>query len=158
MADTALALSAIAGADGADATSAHVDVPDYAAALTGEVRGVRIGVPRAFVSDGVDPQVRRAFDAALEALRGAGASFVDIELTHADCNWGPDHALPQGWRWVLASPDHEPAYLALLNCSMGPMPGVYVPPDTEALASMRTTASCPTSSRPRSDSSSRASR
>jgi aspartyl-tRNA(Asn)/glutamyl-tRNA(Gln) amidotransferase subunit A len=83
VADTALALSAIAGADGADATSAHVEVPDYAAALTGDVRGVRIGVPRAFVSEGVDPQVRRAFDASLDVLRDAGASLVDIELPHA---------------------------------------------------------------------------
>src|SRR5688572_10725509 len=81
--DTALALAAIAGADGADATSAQVEVPDYTAALTGDVKGVSIGVPRAFVSDGVDPQVRRAFDAALEVLRDAGASLVDIELPHA---------------------------------------------------------------------------
>src|SRR6187402_855916 len=58
--DTALALAAMAGADGADATSAHVEVPDYAAALTGDVAGLRIGVPRAFVSEGVDPQVRSA--------------------------------------------------------------------------------------------------
>jgi aspartyl-tRNA(Asn)/glutamyl-tRNA(Gln) amidotransferase subunit A len=83
VADTALALSAIAGADGADATSVHVDVPDYRAALTGEVKGVRIGVPRAFVADGVDPQVRRAFEAALDVLRSAGASLVDIDLPHA---------------------------------------------------------------------------
>jgi aspartyl-tRNA(Asn)/glutamyl-tRNA(Gln) amidotransferase subunit A len=83
VADAALALSAIAGADGADATSVHAEVPDYTAALTGEVKGVRIGVPGAFVSDGVDPQVRKAFDAALDVLRDAGASIVDIELPHA---------------------------------------------------------------------------
>jgi GNAT superfamily N-acetyltransferase len=76
----------------------------------------------------------------LLAREGVQPQFVDIELTHADCDWGPDRALPDGWGWVLASPDHEPAYLALLNRGMGPMPGVYVPPETEALASMRTTA------------------
>jgi GNAT superfamily N-acetyltransferase len=76
----------------------------------------------------------------LLARAGAHPQFVDIELTHADCGWGPDRPLPDGWRWVLVTPDREPAYIALLNRSMGPMPGVYVPPEAEAVASMRTTA------------------
>lgn len=76
----------------------------------------------------------------LLAREGVHPQFVDIELIHADCDWGPDRSLPAGWRWVLASPDHEQAYVALLNRGMGPMPGVYVPPEAEALASMRTTA------------------
>jgi aspartyl-tRNA(Asn)/glutamyl-tRNA(Gln) amidotransferase subunit A len=53
------------------------------AALTGTVKGIRIGVPRAFVSEGVDADVRRTFDEALETLRGAGATLVDVELPHA---------------------------------------------------------------------------
>jgi aspartyl-tRNA(Asn)/glutamyl-tRNA(Gln) amidotransferase subunit A len=81
--DAALTLSVIAGADDADATSSRQAVPDYAAALTGNVRDVRIGVPRAFVTEGVDQGVRRAFDAALETLAEAGATLVDIELPHA---------------------------------------------------------------------------
>jgi aspartyl-tRNA(Asn)/glutamyl-tRNA(Gln) amidotransferase subunit A len=81
--DAALTLSVIAGADRADATSARRPVPDFTAALTGDVKGVRVGVPRAFVSDGVDEGVRRALDAALETLREAGATLVDIELPHA---------------------------------------------------------------------------
>ncbi|WP_162917183.1 GNAT family N-acetyltransferase [Dongia deserti] len=76
----------------------------------------------------------------LLAREGAHPQFVDLELTHADCNWGPDRPLPEGWRWALVTPDREPAYISLLNCGMGPMPGVYVPPEAEALASMRTTA------------------
>jgi len=75
----------------------------------------------------------------LLAREGVHPQFVDIELSHADCDWGPDRALPEGWRWVFVSPDREQAYVALLNRSMGPMPGVYVPPDAEAVASMRTT-------------------
>jgi GNAT superfamily N-acetyltransferase len=71
---------------------------------------------------------------------GAHPQFVDIELTHPDCDWGPDRPLPAGWRWVLVTPDREQAYVALLNRSMGPMPGIYVPPEAEAIASMRTTA------------------
>ncbi len=81
--DVAATLSVIAGADDADATSLRRPVPDFAASLTGEVRGVRIGVPRAFVSEGVDDGVRRAFDASLETLRAAGALLVDIDLPYA---------------------------------------------------------------------------
>lgn len=74
------------------------------------------------------------------AHAGAHPKFVDIELTHEDCNWGPDRTLPPGWHWELVTPDREAAYISLLNRGMGPMPGVYVPPEAEALASMRTTA------------------
>ncbi len=83
VADTALALTAMAGADAADATTAAEPVPDFTAALTGNIRGVRVGVPRAFVADGVDASVRAAFDATLETLRGLGATIVDIELPYA---------------------------------------------------------------------------
>ena len=83
VADAAVALSVIAGPDPADSTSSREPVPDYRAALTGELSGLRIGVPRAFVSEGVDESVRRAFDQAIDTLRGAGAALVDIELPHA---------------------------------------------------------------------------
>lgn len=76
----------------------------------------------------------------LLAREGAHPQFVDIEMTHAECSWGPDRPVPEGWRWVLVTPDREAAYISLLNRGMGPMPGVYVPPEAEALASMRTTA------------------
>ena len=82
-ADAALAMSVLAGPDSFDATTATEPVPDFMGALTGSVKGIRIGVPRAFVSEGVDADVRRAFDEALETLRGAGATLVDIELPHA---------------------------------------------------------------------------
>jgi aspartyl-tRNA(Asn)/glutamyl-tRNA(Gln) amidotransferase subunit A len=81
--DAALSLSVIAGADPMDSTSSSEPVPDYVAALSGNAAGVRIGVPRAFVSEGVDDAVRGAFEGALATLRGAGATLVDIELPHA---------------------------------------------------------------------------
>ena len=81
--DAALALGVLAGSDPADATSARQSVPDFTAALTGDVTGCRIGVPRAFVTEGVDEDVRRAFDEALDTLRRAGATLVDIDLPHA---------------------------------------------------------------------------
>ena len=76
----------------------------------------------------------------LLAREGVFPQFVDSEMTHADCNWGPDRPLPAGWRWALVTPDRELAYVALLNRSMGPMPGIYMPPEAEAIASMLTTA------------------
>jgi aspartyl-tRNA(Asn)/glutamyl-tRNA(Gln) amidotransferase subunit A len=81
--DAAIALSAIAGHDPQDATSSTAEVIDYSAALTGEARSVRVGIPRAFVSEGVDDRVRAAFDAAMATLRECGATLVDVELPHA---------------------------------------------------------------------------
>jgi aspartyl-tRNA(Asn)/glutamyl-tRNA(Gln) amidotransferase subunit A len=83
VADAALAMNVIAGADRHDSTSASTAVPDYTAALTGDVRGLRVGVPRAFVTDGVDPAVNSAFNEALQTLQSLGATLVDIELPHA---------------------------------------------------------------------------
>ena len=81
--DTALALAAMAGPDPADATSSHEPVPNLASSLTGDVKGLRVGVPRTFVTEGVDPDVKAAFDAALAVLEDAGARLVDVELPHA---------------------------------------------------------------------------
>jgi aspartyl-tRNA(Asn)/glutamyl-tRNA(Gln) amidotransferase subunit A len=81
--DAAIALSVLAGSDPCDATSAPVPVPDYAAALSGDVRGVRIGVPRTLLEAGVDPEVAGALSAALEVLRARGATLVDVTLPHA---------------------------------------------------------------------------
>ena len=83
VADAALALSVLAGEDPCDATTANEPVPDFAPALTGKVDDIRIGVPRAFVTEGVDDQVRRGYEGALDTLRGAGATLVDIDLPHA---------------------------------------------------------------------------
>jgi aspartyl-tRNA(Asn)/glutamyl-tRNA(Gln) amidotransferase subunit A len=82
-ADTAALLTAIAGVDPCDATTAPIEVPDYLAALSGHVKGIRIGVPRAFIANGVDASVLGAVETALDTLRGAGATLVDIELPHA---------------------------------------------------------------------------
>ncbi len=82
VADAALALGVMAGADAADATCAAEPVPDYAAALSGDVRGTRIGVPRALL-DGLDPDVGRAIHTALDTLASRGAALVDVDLPHA---------------------------------------------------------------------------
>jgi aspartyl-tRNA(Asn)/glutamyl-tRNA(Gln) amidotransferase subunit A len=81
--DAAVALGVLAGADACDSTSAPEPVPDYAAALTGDIRGLRIGVPRALIEHGVDGDVAAASAAALDAMASRGAAIVDIDLPHA---------------------------------------------------------------------------
>jgi aspartyl-tRNA(Asn)/glutamyl-tRNA(Gln) amidotransferase subunit A len=82
-ADAALALSVIAGHDPADATSAPDPVPDFAAELTGDLRGVRIGVPVRLLARGVDEDVARTVDQAIEVLVARGARRVEIDLPYA---------------------------------------------------------------------------
>jgi aspartyl-tRNA(Asn)/glutamyl-tRNA(Gln) amidotransferase subunit A len=81
--DAAIALGVMAGADPADSTSASEAVADYAAALTGEIRGTRIGVPSSLIDSGVDADIARAFKEALDTLRARGATLVEIDLPHA---------------------------------------------------------------------------
>jgi aspartyl-tRNA(Asn)/glutamyl-tRNA(Gln) amidotransferase subunit A len=81
--DAAIALSVLAGADPFDATAAQEAVPDYASALTGEVQGLRLGVPRRMLEQGVDDSVLGCFYHALEVFRARGAELIDIELPHA---------------------------------------------------------------------------
>ena len=76
-------LGVIAGRDNLDSTSANVGVPDYAAALTGDVKGMRIGVPRECFGDGLDPEVRSGLEAAIAALDDAGAEIVEVSLPHS---------------------------------------------------------------------------
>jgi aspartyl-tRNA(Asn)/glutamyl-tRNA(Gln) amidotransferase subunit A len=82
-ADAAVALQVLSGADAADSTSSRRDVPDFGSSLTGNIQGTRIGVPRAFVAEGVDDDVRTAFETALAVLREQGAAVVDVDLPHA---------------------------------------------------------------------------
>jgi aspartyl-tRNA(Asn)/glutamyl-tRNA(Gln) amidotransferase subunit A len=81
--DAAIALTAIAGVDPADATSAQEPVPDYATGLGDDARGLRIGVPPRLIDQGVDSEVSSAFKTALEVLRARGATLVDIDLPYA---------------------------------------------------------------------------
>ncbi|HEV7252080.1 MAG TPA: amidase [Mesorhizobium sp.] len=80
--DLALVLGVIAGHDPHDPGSAAVEVSDYAAALTGSMRGLIIGVPWRWLEEEMPPDTvtRAAFDAALDVLRGLGAEFRDVAL------------------------------------------------------------------------------
>jgi aspartyl-tRNA(Asn)/glutamyl-tRNA(Gln) amidotransferase subunit A len=86
VADAALVMNAIAGADPRDSTASAAPVPDFTTALDANrtgMRGVRIGVPRHLLLDGVDADVMSAFDAALEAARERGADLVDVALPYS---------------------------------------------------------------------------
>ena len=84
VADSAIMLGALAGHDPKDSTSVDTPVPDYCAALTGDIKGLRIGLPREYFIAGLDPDVQAAMDQAVETYRGLGAEFVDISLPHTD--------------------------------------------------------------------------
>ena len=81
--DVADVLGAIAGRDKNDSTTAEVAVPDYAAELEKDVKGKRIGVPRALFGIGLDDEIRNAVEKSIENYRSLGAEIVDIELPNA---------------------------------------------------------------------------
>jgi aspartyl-tRNA(Asn)/glutamyl-tRNA(Gln) amidotransferase subunit A len=81
-ADAALILRALAGYDPADPTTSVLPVPDYTAALTGRVTGLRVGIVRAFFLDAAAPEVRQAVEAAAQSLEGLGARVDDVQLDH----------------------------------------------------------------------------
>jgi len=82
--DCAIMLGALAGHDPKDSTSVDAPVPDYRAALTGNVKGLRIGLPKEYFIAGLDPDVQAAMDQAIATYRALGAEFVDVSLPHTD--------------------------------------------------------------------------
>ena len=81
--DCALVLEAIAGHDPRDSTSIPSEVPDYRARLEQAPEGLRIGVPREFLSDALDPEVRAAIDRAQDTFRDAGVEVIEVGLPHS---------------------------------------------------------------------------
>jgi aspartyl-tRNA(Asn)/glutamyl-tRNA(Gln) amidotransferase subunit A len=82
--DAALATSVLAGHDPRDATSVEAPVPDFTGAVSdGPLNGLRVGVPRALMAEGVEPDVLSAVHQALEVLVNRGATVVDVELPHS---------------------------------------------------------------------------
>lgn len=78
--DAAIVLQAIAGYDSRDITSADVPVADYVSAVREDVKGMRVGVPRVYFYDDLDPEVAAAMEHALEGLRSLGAELRDVQL------------------------------------------------------------------------------
>ncbi|MFZ4984691.1 MAG: Asp-tRNA(Asn)/Glu-tRNA(Gln) amidotransferase subunit GatA [Blastocatellia bacterium] len=78
--DAARLLGVIAGHDPLDSTSANLPVDDYLGALTGDLRGVRVGVPSECFADGLDPEVHTRVEEGIHRLKARGATVVDIHL------------------------------------------------------------------------------
>jgi aspartyl-tRNA(Asn)/glutamyl-tRNA(Gln) amidotransferase subunit A len=82
--DAAIMLGAIAGHDPLDSTSVERPVPDYQGSLLSDVKGLKIGLPKEYYIEGLDPDVKSAMELAIETYRGMGAEFIDISLPYTD--------------------------------------------------------------------------
>jgi aspartyl-tRNA(Asn)/glutamyl-tRNA(Gln) amidotransferase subunit A len=116
--DCAILLGAIAGHDPLDSTSAPQPVAEYTAALTGDVRGLKVGVPREYFIQGLDPGVEAPVRAAIDTLRDAGAEIVEVSLPHTK------YALPV---YYIIAPAEASSNLARYD---GVRYGLHVPDET----------------------------
>ncbi len=83
--DAAILLQALAGHDEMDGTTPSEPVPDYAAALEGaSLKGVKLGLPKEYYVDGLDPEVRRITENAIKVCEAAGAEIVEVSLPHTE--------------------------------------------------------------------------
>jgi aspartyl-tRNA(Asn)/glutamyl-tRNA(Gln) amidotransferase subunit A len=80
--DAAILLRAMAGHDPKDSTSVDRPVPDYEAALTGDVRGLKVGVPKEYRIDGMSPEIEALWQSGIAWLKEAGAEIVEVSLPH----------------------------------------------------------------------------
>src|SRR2546427_2036176 len=96
--DCAFLLQAIAGHDAADPASSRAPVDDYVSGLGRGIKGVRVGVPRNYFFEGIDPEVSRAFEESLAALRRLGAEERDVQI--------PSLAATQSFMLILLAEAH----------------------------------------------------
>ncbi len=81
--DNAFLLQAISGPDKMDSTSANVDVPDFLSSLTGDIKGLKIAVPKEYLGEGVGKEAKESVLAALKVLEGLGATWEEVSLPHS---------------------------------------------------------------------------
>ena len=115
--DAAIMLQSMAGHDPKDTTSLDVPVPDYEAALTGDIRGMRIGIPKEYRIDGMPDEIDTLWQRGVEWLKAAGAEIVDISLPHTK------YALPA---YYIVAPAEASSNLARYD---GVRYGLRVPGD-----------------------------
>ncbi len=82
--DCAILLQAVAGHDPLDSTSVETPVPDYRSALCREAKGLKIGLPREYFIEGLDPEVKAAVEQAIATFRALGAEVSEISLPHTE--------------------------------------------------------------------------
>ncbi|MEK4970784.1 Asp-tRNA(Asn)/Glu-tRNA(Gln) amidotransferase subunit GatA [Niallia circulans] len=81
--DNAFLLNAISGVDPMDSTSANVEVPDFTKGLTGDIKGMKIAVPKEYLAEGVSEVVRQSVLDALKVLEKLGATWEEVSLPHS---------------------------------------------------------------------------
>jgi len=120
--DAAIMLTAMSGHDPKDSTSANLPVPDFEAALTGNIRGKVIGIPREYRMDGMPAEIEALWQKGAQMLRDAGATVRDISLPHTK------YALPA---YYVVAPAEASSNLARydgvrygLRAKLGPGDGV----------------------------------
>ena len=82
--DAALVLNALSGVDPLDSTSLDIPVPDYTADLGKDIKGMRIGLPKEYFIDGIDPQVEAAVRKAVDHYTSLGAEIINVSLPHTE--------------------------------------------------------------------------
>jgi len=82
--DAAYVLQTIAGYDEYDSTSANVKIPDYISALTGEIKDLRIGVPREYFDEGINPEIKEKIKDAIKVFENLGAKVDEVTLPHTE--------------------------------------------------------------------------
>jgi aspartyl-tRNA(Asn)/glutamyl-tRNA(Gln) amidotransferase subunit A len=82
--DCAIMLGAVAGYDPKDSTSVNLPVPDYSRSLNKDIKGLKVGLPREYFIEGLDPSVKKAMDESIAVYKGLGAEFTEISLPHTD--------------------------------------------------------------------------
>ena len=80
--DAAILLKSMASVDAKDTTSVDLPVPDYEKALTGDIRGLRVGIPKEYRPDGISAEISRLWDQGAEWLKKRGAEVVEVSLPH----------------------------------------------------------------------------
>lgn len=116
--DAAIMLGAMAGHDPMDSTSVDAPVPDYAAALTGDIRGLRVGIPKEYRLDGMSAEIEALWQQGIAWLKDAGAEIVDVSLPHTK------YALPA---YYIVAPAEASSNLARYD---GVRYGLRVPGNT----------------------------
>ena len=116
--DSALMLQAMCGHDAKDSTSAPIEVPDFAAALSGDVRGLKVGIPKEYRLDGMNAEIAALWDQGIEWMKAAGAQIVDVSLPTTK------YALPA---YYIVAPAEASANLARYD---GVRYGLRVPGDS----------------------------
>lgn len=101
--DCAIVLKAIAGHDPMDSTSGDIEVPDYEKCLTGDIKGIRIGIPREYFSEGIRSDIKEKVMDALKIMEGLGAVCEEMSLPHTE------YALPA---YYLVAPAEASSNLA----------------------------------------------